>query len=140
MTDQTPPFGRQDQVVGQHTKPHPPNRNCECIDCAQTFYLERKRSGPEPVPSEGEKRFEDALGPLGVMQIHPSKLDNWKHRSVGMKCSTCMWFVEKVPDQGGAKVGRCRKHAPTLNGWPAMKLTDYCGDHKLDEEKIHGNA
>jgi len=66
--------------------------------------------------------------------------DNWQHRSVGMKCATCMWFVEKVPDQGEAKVGRCRKHAPTLNGWPAMKLTDWCGDHKLDEEKIHGNA
>jgi hypothetical protein len=69
--------------------------------------------------------------------------DNWKHRSAGMTCGTCVFFVEKRksnPDpeafEDGKLFGRCRKHAPTLNGWPAVFSTDWCGDHKLDENKI----
>ena len=62
--------------------------------------------------------------------------DPWVHRSKGMSCQTCMWFVEKVPVEGEAKIGRCRRHAPTMNGYPVVFLTDWCGDHKLDETKI----
>lgn len=96
--------------------------------------------------------------------------DNWKHRSEGMKCASCVFFVEKtvltmpaplcVQDpniilqdasefaeslikpgkviQVDVKsiLGRCRKHAPTLNGWPTVFSTDWCGDHKIDEEKL----
>ena len=88
--------------------------------------------------------------------------DNWKHRSNNMKCKTCMWFVLKLklpvpyipidPEElkairSGAvikassepevyKVGRCRRHAPTMNGYPVVYITDWCGDHKIDEEKI----
>lgn len=69
--------------------------------------------------------------------------DNWKHRSKGMKCGTCMYFVEKIADKpepsGTMKekiFGRCRRHAPTMSGWPAIFSTDWCGDHKLDEGKI----
>ena len=60
--------------------------------------------------------------------------DNWAHRSEGMKCKTCMWFVEKKT------IGRCRKHAPTMNGFPAVYPSDWCGDHKLDENKIVQNS
>ncbi len=64
--------------------------------------------------------------------------DNWKHRSSNMKCVTCRFFVNKPPDTDGDRkeFGRCRKHAPTLNGWPAMFGDDWCGDHKLDENKL----
>ena len=88
--------------------------------------------------------------------------DNWKHRSDGMRCHTCMFFVPKVkqiemmslgqlmkdPDPGPGKVvfkqtplierqlGRCRRHAPTMSGFPAVFETDWCGDHKLDENKL----
>ena len=58
--------------------------------------------------------------------------DPWQHRSTGMKCATCMWFVEKSP----ATLGRCRRHAPTMNGYPVVFKTDWCGDHKLDETKL----
>ncbi len=34
------------------------------------------------------------------------------------------------------RLGRCRKRAPTLNGFPAVFENDWCGDHKLDENKI----
>lgn len=37
-----------------------------------------------------------------------------------------MWWVEK-----NDSLGRCRKHAPTLDGWPATFASDWCGDHKL---------
>lgn len=78
-------------------------------------------------------------------------MDNWKHRSTGMRCCTCMWFVAKVrPEPRTGKVnltgdpeieraidiGRCRRHAPTLGGWPAIYESDWCGDHKIDESKI----
>lgn len=71
-------------------------------------------------------------------------MDNWKHRSSGMKCHTCMWFVEKHDDRLQDKnevasergnVGRCRRHAPTMSGFPVVWQGDWCGDHKLDETK-----
>jgi len=78
--------------------------------------------------------------------------DPWKHRSKGMTCSTCMWSVLKVPDlkpihentlkanedrpAPKPSLGRCRRRAPTMNGYPAIFDNDWCGDHKLDENKI----
>ena len=66
-------------------------------------------------------------------------VDNWKHRSEGMKCRTCMFYVPKemlrLVDAGQA-VGRCRRHSPSMNGWPVMRDGDWCGDHKLDENRV----
>lgn len=63
-----------------------------------------------------------------------SHVDPWAHRSAGMRCATCMWFAPK-----GA-LGRCRRHAPTLGGYPVVFSTDWCGDHKLDETKVSPSA
>ena len=54
--------------------------------------------------------------------------DRWQHRSQNMRCATCMWWVEKT--QG---IGRCRRHAPTMNGYPVSYHNDWCGDHKINE-------
>jgi hypothetical protein len=85
--------------------------------------------------------------------------DNWApnrhHRTNEMKCETCMWFVSKDPEpdpevearmaavmegEHGLKyrgpLGRCRRRAPTISGFPAVFGTDWCGDHKIDENKI----
>jgi hypothetical protein len=65
--------------------------------------------------------------------------DNWKHRSKGMVCATCMYWVVKEGEEmrtNGPKLGRCRRYAPTMKGWPAVFDTDWCGDHRLDENKI----
>jgi len=67
--------------------------------------------------------------------------DPWKHRSKGMRCETCMWFAEKVRDieAGDPRdftFGRCRRHSPSMNGYPAVFGHDWCGDHKLNENKI----
>lgn len=59
-----------------------------------------------------------------------------------MKCATCMYFVPKFPENEaewppmGKRLGRCRRHAPTMKGFPAVFGADWCGDHKLDENKI----
>jgi hypothetical protein len=69
---------------------------------------------------------------------HPA--DPWRHRHQGMRCRTCMFFVAKVTVESPGRetestLGRCRRHAPTLSGYPAVFVTDWCGDHKLDENK-----
>lgn len=58
--------------------------------------------------------------------------DNWQHRSKTMRCHTCMYFVPK--DE--SVLGRCRRHAPTLGGWPAVYVDDWCGDHKMDSAHV----
>lgn len=75
-----------------------------------------------------------------------SEEDRWIHRGKHMNCGTCMWYVPKAPLPGGPDsdvnaiaeplLGRCRRHAPTMSGWPVMFLTDWCGDHKIDENKV----
>ena len=65
--------------------------------------------------------------------------DPWIHRSKGMACITCMWYVTKAKKESSkntTSIGRCRKHAPTMNGYPVVFETDWCGDHKLDENKV----
>ncbi len=65
-------------------------------------------------------------------------VDPLAHRSAGMRCGTCMWFVEKTVPSGGNPsrvMGRCRRHSPTVNGYPVVFPDDWCGDHKLDEGK-----
>jgi hypothetical protein len=68
--------------------------------------------------------------------MEDQKKDNWEGRSTGMKCSTCMWYVPKKDSTGELPIGRCRRHAPTMNGYPVVYPTDWCGDHKLDESKL----
>ena len=65
--------------------------------------------------------------------------DNWKHRSSKMSCGTCMFFVEKVTtgvQRSDKIIGRCRFNAPTMKGWPVLFSSDWCGQHKLDENKL----
>lgn len=60
--------------------------------------------------------------------------DNWIHRSENMLCKTCIYYTPKA----NKIVGRCRRNAPTMKGWPVLFPTDWCGEHKLDETKIGG--
>lgn len=56
--------------------------------------------------------------------------DLWKHKSTGMVCSTCMYYVIKADT-----VGRCRRNAPTMNGYPVVFNNNWCGNHKIDVDK-----
>lgn len=62
-------------------------------------------------------------------------IDPWKHRSANMRCASCMWYAAKVADDGSAKIGRCRRHAPVMGGFPAVFPSDWCGDHRIDENR-----
>lgn len=59
---------------------------------------------------------------------NPEPQDPWAHRSEYMRCRSCMWYVNF----------RCRKHAPTMNGYPAVYPSDWCGDHKCDKVVMGG--
>lgn len=73
--------------------------------------------------------------------------DPWKNRAKGMRCATCIFYVPKVPLTADGlllsdhqrlappEIGRCRRHAPTMSGFPAVFPMDWCGDHRLDEAK-----
>lgn len=94
-----------------------------------------------------EKHFEERIAKLGVSpevaREHYNKVaqknmdDPWVHRSDGMRCKTCIWFVPKQPSAKlGYDLGRCRRHAPTMGGYPVVYVNDWCGDHRVDENKI----
>ena len=77
----------------------------------------------------------------GLPTDRTTDADPWKHRSEGMRCKTCMWFVPKVPQgplshPGQYNLGRCRRHAPTMGGFPVVFVNDWCGDHRIDENKL----
>jgi len=80
----------------------------------------------------GENRTEK-----GLDQRREVSRDPWVHRSQGMRCATCIYYVEKETEDGrGAELGRCRRHAPTMNGYPVVFPSDWCGDHKLAEGRL----
>ena len=99
--------------------------------------------GVQRLPHESDEAYQARVEHLersGNGRSLPA--DPWAHRSAGMRCHTCMSFVPKsgeAPmDDGDARgrLGRCRKHAPTMQGFPAVFEADWCGDHKLDEDKL----
>jgi hypothetical protein len=66
--------------------------------------------------------------------------DNWESRSKNMSCATCMAYVPKNDTKGKpTEVGRCRNHSPSpgpTRGWPVVFNSDWCLDHKLDENHV----
>lgn len=80
-----------------------------------------------------EKQMENVKNAVQAVE----ERDPWKHRTEGMKCRTCMWFAHKVSvEQDRKPIGRCRRHAPMMNGYPVVFATDWCGDHKLNENAV----
>lgn len=67
--------------------------------------------------------------------------DLWKDRHLNRRCENCMYWLEKEPKKPSSKtytiIGRCRRNAPIVQtGYPTTYPDDWCGEHKLDEEKI----
>lgn len=76
------------------------------------------------------------LEPVQPSRASAANGDPWKHRSKNMLCSTCMFFVRKQAENSLGRLGRCRRHAPSMNGYPVVYENDWCGDHKIDENKV----
>lgn len=86
----------------------------------------------------GNPQYSDDLNAGELSNNAEFKNDPWSHRSDLMRCSNCMWYVQKRSECAGkilAQIGRCRRHAPTMSGYPVVFWRDWCGDHKLDENK-----
>lgn len=85
-----------------------------------------------------DPRFDPEKIALNQLEQAAPDEDPWKHRARFMRCCTCMWFVPKREEVAGAqtKLGRCRRHAPCMSGYPAVYADDWCGDHKVDENKV----
>ncbi len=55
-----------------------------------------------------------------------------------LACQTCQYYSAQHEEAAGVDAagmlrykGRCRRHAPTLTGYPVVFPLDWCGDHKL---------
>jgi len=110
----------------------------------ETLLEEKKRVEREILTGKTEeeelKRLQKAINEKMLdiklekaSQEEPKQIskDNWVHRSAKMRCGSCMSFVRKKGRMKG--LGRCRRKAPTLGGWPAVFEGDWCGDHKINE-------
>lgn len=65
--------------------------------------------------------------------IQQNKVDPWQHRSENTRCKTCMWFCPKPGEDSLIHMGRCRRHSPSIGGYPVVFVNDWCGDHRLNE-------
>lgn len=85
-----------------------------------------------------ERAFEEKQYIAKAMPEQSGVVDPWKNRTSGMRCDSCIWFVPKARSTslGNSTVGRCRRHAPTMNGYPVVYINDWCGDHRIDENKV----
>lgn len=118
------------------------NRTCCAQDCmnqfpvpavgSTTIYCETHRCGfadcgnVKQVNLDGCYVHGKAVATsAGLMSFQAQVNDPWANLGT-YACRTCRFFVPK--DRGN---GRCRRHAPTLEGYPVVYTEDWCGDHKL---------
>jgi len=62
------------------------------------------------------------------------KLEKWNRNK--LRCFNCVFFEGKEDATGFIQVGRCIRNAPTIRGFPIMLPNQFCGEHRLDENKF----
>lgn len=62
-------------------------------------------------------------------------MDKWD-RKTDFGCNSCMFYVPKA-DMG--RLGRCRRNAPTMKGYPVVYINDWCGEHKKGSNPVRDN-
>ncbi len=73
----------------------------------------------------------------GARQEIETARDPWHSRQEKMRCRTCRFYVQKASaQQASGELGRCRRNAPTMQGFPVVFPLDWCGEHKLDENRV----
>ena len=106
--------------------------------------------------SDELKKERQFNGKSDFTSLNVSYNNQWKDRPNKMKCRTCVFFVLKtatskmieesdhpITNLGTSvkyidndRIGRCRCRAPTMRGFPVVFQNDWCGRHRLDENKI----
>lgn len=89
------------------------NEGMKCKTC-MWFVPKVRQAGPQP-------SMETNCGPGEILRRKPVSSEH---------------IIVNLIQQRPYDLGRCRRHAPTMSGWPVMFVNDWCGDHKIDEEKI----
>ena len=114
----------------------PCNPSCEQFGWDDMCSCVRKEVLTNPVVDERQQKEESIYeanirrGTESLEAQAKDYADPWAHRSTQMRCRTCMWYVNK--EAAATDQGRCRRHAPTMNGYPVViGGLDWCGDHKL---------
>ncbi len=46
-------------------------------------------------------------------------------------CESCRYYVPKLEAGVIGRLGRCRRNAPTMDGYPVVYKEDWCGNHKM---------
>jgi hypothetical protein len=146
--DQTKMSEQPREVVTELTHQRPERRTTQELVAAQEQAAEKeveeagrpgqtRLDGPEllEVTRVQEAAARDQVD-VQVERLRRTAPDPWKHRSDGMQCRTCIWYVAKPGPSNGQEIGRCRRHAPTLGGYPVVFPVDWCGDHKLSEVRV----
>ena len=101
-----------------------------CDACGYEHAFGQPRDATPPMQA-GETLDEASgmrINMVGSMSTTPEPPDPWRGRYAGMRCRTCIYYVPKSPE-----VGRCRRNAPTIKGYPVSLPSDWCGEHRLDE-------
>jgi hypothetical protein len=103
--------------------------------------LEKLLDAPPAEELVVDHRKHPNYAPPAHVPIAGAQADPWRDRSAGMRCKSCMWFVPKVPNSIKTHplqwdLGRCRRHAPAMTGFPVVFVNDWCGDHRVDENRV----
>ena len=77
----------------------------------------------------GHEQALESVGDNTIADVSVSFFrDNWMDEHLGERPKHLLVF------------GRCRRHAPMMQGYPAVFGNDWCGDHKLDENSLSRRA
>lgn len=69
---------------------------------------------------------------VGLDSKQKGSSDLWANLNT-YKCGTCRFYVPK--DEA---LGRCRRNAPTMMGYPVVYENDWCGEHKMGTNPSRG--
>jgi hypothetical protein len=94
--------------------------NMRCKTC-MWFVPKAPVSPPRPIVVAEEDLAALTKGPFESTLI-AQELD---------KMTLAIKYVDRSYD-----LGRCRRHAPNVSGFPVVFVNDWCGDHRLDENKL----
>lgn len=106
------------------------------MTCATCMWFAEKVM--ERAPKFGDAPFKIEGEPLpgeytyAVTEMYD---DITKHPDGSITSTKTGETLRPAGDYPGDLFGRCRRHAPSMQGYPAVFGNDWCGDHKLDENK-----
>lgn len=123
-------------MIGLAAKNDPWKHRSAGTTCSTCMWFAEKVM--ERAPKFGDAPFKTEGEPLpgeytyAVTEMYD---DITKHPDGSITSTKTGEALRPAGDYPGDLFGRCRRHAPSMQGYPAVFGNDWCGDHKLDENK-----